>query len=68
MQQALKLISYLALALTIIPAILFLTETLELRDVKLAMIAGMVLWFLSAPFSQKRQGADLIHEETRDNL
>ena len=48
MQQALKFISYLALALTIVPAILFLTETLELKDVKLAMIAGMVLWFTNA--------------------
>ena len=68
MQSTLKLISYLALALTIIPAILFLTDILELSDVKLAMIAGMVLWFVSAPFSQKRQNAELIHEQTRDNL
>lgn len=68
MQLALKLISYAALVLTVVPAILFLTETLELNDVKLAMVAGMILWFLTAPFIKRRSQAELVHEQTRDNL
>lgn len=68
MQLALKLTSYTALVLTVVPAILFLTEALELKDVKLAMIVGMVLWFLSAPFVKRQSEAELVHEQTRDNL
>ena len=42
-------LSFLALALTIVPPVLFATGSLGEEPMKLTMIAGVVLWFLTAP-------------------
>ena len=47
--KPIKLISYLALALTIVPAVLFATGTLAEAPMKLTMLVGTVLWFATAP-------------------
>lgn len=42
-------LSSLALALTIVPPILFAAGSLGDGPMKFAMVAGVVLWFLTAP-------------------
>jgi hypothetical protein len=47
---ALKIISYLALAGTIIPSLLVFTGDMSLQTNKNIMTISMVIWFLSVPF------------------
>lgn len=49
----LKILSYLGLAFTILPALLVFAGKLELEQNYLFMIAGMVIWFCTAPFWMK---------------
>ncbi len=49
MNAILKPISYVALAATLVPAILYLTGTIEHDAVKWAALAGTVLWFATCP-------------------
>ena len=46
----LKIISYTGLGLTIIPSILFLMDKIELSQLKLYMLIGVIVWFGSAVF------------------
>lgn len=46
----LKVLAYIALALTIVPPFMFLGDSIELGAMKNVMIAGVVLWFATAPF------------------
>jgi hypothetical protein len=50
MKILLKIISYAGLGLTLIPSILVFKGVIELRMHFLLMIAGLVLWFATAPF------------------
>jgi len=50
MKIPLKTGSFLGLALTIVPSIIFFTGDLELSQMKIYMGVGMVLWFVTAPF------------------
>lgn len=43
----------LGLLLTILPAVFFLAGTLTLSTTKLLMVIGMLLWFVTAPISQR---------------
>lgn len=45
-----RVLGLLALAGTIAPPALFLTQTLDQEPMKAIMLAAMVLWFVSAPF------------------
>ena len=47
--KPIKLISYLALILTVIPAVLFAAGMLGDAPMKLTMLVGTVLWFATAP-------------------
>jgi hypothetical protein len=42
-------LSFLALALTIVPPVLFVAGSLGEGPMKLTMLVGAVLWFLTAP-------------------
>ena len=46
----LKIISYLALAGTIIPSILVFTGSMNIQTNKTIMGISMVVWFITAPF------------------
>lgn len=50
MKILLKIGSFLSLALTIVPPIIFFVGNLELSQMKGYMGIGMVLWFVTAPF------------------
>jgi len=50
MKIPLKTGSFLGLALTIVPSLIFFTGDLELSQMKIYMGVGMVLWFVTAPF------------------
>lgn len=50
MKLLLKIISYLGLALTIVPAFLVFKGIIDMKTHFTLMIAGIVLWFGSAPF------------------
>jgi hypothetical protein len=53
MHLILKIISYLGLALSIVPAFLVFAGKIELETHYQLMIAGMVMWFGTAPFWMK---------------
>lgn len=50
MKSILKLVSYLGLALSLIPGLMVFTGRIELETSKNILIAGMLLWFLTAVF------------------
>ncbi len=50
MKMLLKIISYSALIITVIPSIMFLRGAMELDRVKMLMLAGTILWFIVTPF------------------
>lgn len=47
--KAIHALSFLALALTIVPPILFAAGMLGEGSMKLTMLFGVVLWFATAP-------------------
>lgn len=53
MRTAMKLLGLVALALTIVPPVLFMTRSLAEATMKSIMLAAVVLWFASAPFGMK---------------
>ncbi|MCJ8166549.1 hypothetical protein MKJ04_17015 [Pontibacter sp. E15-1] len=50
MQTILKILSFLGLALTIVPSLLVFSGVIELSFHKTLMLAGTLLWFFTAPF------------------
>lgn len=58
MKSILIIISYLGLALTIIPSILVLQGVISLENNFLLMAIGMVLWFATSPFWMKSTSLD----------
>jgi hypothetical protein len=49
MKKVLPIISFAALALLIVPAILFLAGSLPLESMKLLMLIATVVWFVVTP-------------------
>ena len=49
MKILIKSISYLSLALTIIPSFLVFTGNISLDSGKILMLVGTIVWFVSAP-------------------
>ncbi len=68
MNSVLKIFSRLALALTILPAILFLFDLVSLETAKQLMIVGGVLWFATSPLLQNQAANAIDHPENQDNL
>jgi hypothetical protein len=50
MDVVLKIISFLGLGLTVVPAFLVFAGTIDWRTHAVLMMIGALLWFLSAPF------------------
>jgi hypothetical protein len=57
MKRLLPLISAIGLALVIVPACLYLAGMVEKPQMKLLMLIGTSLWFLTAPFWMGRDRA-----------
>lgn len=57
MMLLVKIISYLGLGLTVVPAMLLLSGNSDIQYQLLAVV-GMVLWFVTAPFWINRTDED----------
>lgn len=55
MKTTARVVSFLALAGTIMPAILFVADGITLDQTKLWMLVATVVWFASAPVWMDRQ-------------
>ena len=59
MKNVLKLLSFVGLALTIIPPVLLFMGNLEMDSMKWIMGIGMAFWMSTAPFwINKAEGSD----------
>jgi hypothetical protein len=52
-----RLVSWLALAGTILPPVLFLNDRLALERTQLWMLVATIAWFATAPLWMDRRGA-----------
>ena len=50
MKPFLRILSYIGLLLTVVPSVLVFAGSISLDLHKQLMAAGMLLWFLTAPF------------------
>lgn len=55
MRTALQITSWVALAATIVPALLFLAGSLDLNQTQWTMLAGTLAWFASTPWWMGRK-------------
>ena len=58
MNQVLKYVSFICLALTIIPAFLVFNGSISLDQNKNLMAIGTLGWFLTAPFWMRQKKSD----------
>ena len=58
MKRILQIISYLALALTLLPAVLFFADRIELSLAQLWMLAAALVWFVTAPLWMEHKATD----------
>jgi hypothetical protein len=54
-RRILQVVSWLALAATIVPPVLFLTERMELGQMKTWMLAATIVWFAATPLWMGRE-------------
>jgi hypothetical protein len=54
MRSAARVVSWLALAATIVPPLLFFADRMALGDVKLWMTVATVVWFVATPLWMDR--------------
>jgi membrane protease YdiL (CAAX protease family) len=57
MKLLLQLLSYLCLALTVVPALLVFAGTLPLDQHETLMAVGMVGWFVVTPFWMRKKAS-----------
>ena len=53
--KILKGISLIALAVTLVPGLLFFAELIDLHTVQWAALIGTIAWFLTVPFWMGRE-------------
>ncbi len=58
MKRLAQIISYLALLATLLPALLFFADKLELPMAKTSMLAAAVVWFIATPFWMEHKATD----------
>jgi hypothetical protein len=58
MKRIAQIISYLALTATVLPAILFFTDKLELPPAKLCMLGAALVWFVATPLWMEHKATD----------
>ena len=56
MKIVLKIVSFAGLALTVVPAFLVFTGSINWQHHAVMMLIGTLLWFGSAPFWMKKTG------------
>lgn len=57
MKKLLPVISFVGLALVIVPACLYLAGSTDKSQMKTLMLVGTVLWFVSAPLWMGRKNS-----------
>ncbi len=55
LRRILQLLSWLALAGTLLPSCLFLADAIDLDSVKTAMLAATIVWFAVTPWWMQRR-------------
>ena len=55
MKRIVQVISWLALAVTILPSVVFLSGKVDLDHVKVAMLVATVVWFVVTPLWMGRK-------------
>jgi hypothetical protein len=58
MKRVAQIISYLALAATLLPALLFFADKLDLPAAKLWMLAAALVWFVATPLWMEHRATD----------
>ncbi len=58
MKRAAQIVSYLALVATLLPAVLFFADKLELPAAKAWMLGAALVWFLATPFWMEHKATD----------
>ena len=58
MKRIAQIISYLALAATLLPAVLFFADRLELPLAKLWMLGAALVWFVATPLWMEHKATD----------
>ena len=58
MKRVAQIVSYLALAATLLPALLFFADKLDLQAAKLWMLAAAVVWFVATPLWMEHKATD----------
>ena len=58
MKRIAQIISYLALAATLLPAVLFFADQIELPLVKVWMLAAALAWFVATPLWMEHKATD----------
>ena len=58
MKRIAQIISYLALAATLLPAVLFFMDKLELPVAKLWMLVAALVWFIATPLWMEHKATD----------
>jgi len=56
MRRTYQVISWLALAATVLPSIVFMAGKMSLDHVKLWMLISMIAWFVVTPLWMERKG------------
>ncbi len=54
MRIILQIVSWLALAFTVLPSILYFMGSMELDTVKWLMLLATIVWFVTTPFWMER--------------
>lgn len=58
MKRIAQIISYLALAATLLPAVLFFADRIGLPLAKTWMLAAALVWFIATPFWMEHKATD----------
>ncbi len=62
MQQTLKLVSWVGLAATVVPCLLYYFNAIDLGAVKAITLVGTLVWFVATPLWMGRQLDPASHE------
>jgi hypothetical protein len=58
MKRAAQIVSYLGLAATLLPPMLFFADRIDLPTTRACMLAAAVLWFITAPFWMEHKATE----------
>lgn len=54
MKRVLIVVSFISLAMTIVPAFLVFTQNISMEQNKLLMLIGTIGWFVTAPYWMRK--------------